>query len=546
MNNEEIKKKIMDSIDAKVRNEYLGRGYSNEEINKIVQEKATVKERNFRELKESIGELVTDEEKLEIVLQYDFKDGETPKVNITQDPDVFASSVATSIVGSEEKRIETEVLSGDLVPSVDEIRDDEVKSLQMADFSMKKIQIALVRKIEGFYGEKISEYIQVYIPEQKEYPQGDSYFQMTAEKKYNQFFMMIKDQVGDKLTDEQISNILEDVYLGDEKPPVIVTSDPRKFGAQAAVEENIDDDTYTGDHVQKTLELMDGDCEFGYYDVCKRRDTSGITTYSSEDRAMPNFSTDTLQIVRVQIQNRYEPDEDKMEIYIYIPEEKEYPEDVSYKTMIINDRAKKLHDDIKKKTEGKLTEEQINAIVQQQDFESYEYVGRRPRIYVTKDPEVFEKESREYTYHDTIGSFAEDNASYQEHQYSDVILGDYQVGSERRYGYIGEVDVEESVTEEQPANFSLDQVQSSFVTKYTDDNIDGHDYANGEVESWIVIYIPEERENLKGKTFEQLVASKKLEELKKQMDELKEEGQKMDSLQKQIRELKEGQPSIGE
>lgn len=539
MNNEEIKKKIMDSIDAKVRNEYLGRGYSNEEINKIVQEKTTVKERNFRELKESIGELVTDEEKLEIVLQYDFKDGETPKVNITQDPDVFASSVATSIVGSEEKRIETEVLSGDLVPSVDEIRDDEVKSLQMADFSMKKIQIALVRKIEGFYGEKISEYIQVYIPEQKEYPQGDSYFQMTAEKKYNQFFMMIKDQVGDKLTDEQISNILEDVYLGDEKPPVIVTSDPRKFGAQAAVEENIDDDYY-GEHAQKNLELIQGDCEFGYFDFYTRRNTDGRLTYSSEEHVMPDFSVDKLQIVRM-----YEPDEsygDKMEIHIYIPEEKEYPEDVSYKTMIINDRAKKLHDDIKKKTEGKLTEEQINAIVQQQDLESWQDTMLIPEIIVTGDPFRFEANSRRSEYRCTIGS-AHTNERREEHQYSNAIIGDYRIGSENIIRHVDEED--EQDIEEEPANFGLGTIQAACVTRTSYSNFEDSDYENEE-HNVIAIYIPDKNKNLEGKTFEQLVASKKLEELKKQMDELKEEGQKIDLLQKQIRELKEGQPSIGE
>ena len=105
----------------------------------------------------------------------------------------------------------------------------------MSDFSLNETQVAVVLSdySDDFNGEDIDEHsetIQIYLPNEKQYPTKSSFKQMVLKERQENMYQAIKDKVGDRLTDDQIKAIIGRFNFESEKVPQIeVTENPYEF-----------------------------------------------------------------------------------------------------------------------------------------------------------------------------------------------------------------------------------------------------------------------------------------------------------------------------
>ena len=152
-------------------------------------------------IKEKVGEKLTDEQIRGIVEKFNLEDGNIPQIITTANPYEFEKSTRRnkdifehSWAGSVENTTETDVLIGDYKPGIDDIHDysengntsSPQESHEMSDFSINQVQVAVVMEstIDDFNGNDIDEYsesVQIYLPEEKEYPGNVSFKQMILE-----------------------------------------------------------------------------------------------------------------------------------------------------------------------------------------------------------------------------------------------------------------------------------------------------------------------------------------------------------------------------
>lgn len=155
---------------------------------------------------------------------------------------------------------------------------------------------------------------------------------MLLEERKKEFYDVIKEKVGGKLTDEQIRGIVEMFNLEDGSiPQIITTSDPkefekntRRYNYRGATQER-------GDASTKT-DVLIGDYMPGIDEIYEN-DYTGSPT---EKHEVSDFSINQIQVTVVIKEDYTYTNEDYSEaIHIYIPEEREYPENVSFKQITL-------------------------------------------------------------------------------------------------------------------------------------------------------------------------------------------------------------------
>ena len=152
---------------------------------------------------------------------------------------------------------------------------------------------------------------------------------------------MIKQKIGEKLTKEQIEQIISGIDLENEEVPRIsVTSNPYDFEKYTRRKEDIFEHSWAGatrDYVD--TQVLMGDYEPG---IDKRYEYSenGDNRSPEEEHEMSDFSMNQIQVAKVNSDymdnfNGNDIEEHKETIQIYMPNEKEYYENVSFKKMVL-------------------------------------------------------------------------------------------------------------------------------------------------------------------------------------------------------------------
>ena len=312
-------------------------------------------------IKQKIGEKLTKEQIEQIISGIDLENEEVPRISVTSNPydfekytrrteDIFEHSWA----GSTRNYVDTQVLMGDYEPGIDkryeysENGDNRTpdEEHEMSDFSMNKIQVAKVNRdyMDNFNGsdiEEYDEYIQIYIPEEKKLPKEISFKQYVLNKRREKMENKLKEILGDKINLNQIDKIIETIDFEKEKVPEIVTiSDPYEFEKKTRRSEDIFEHSWAGatrDYVD--TQVLIGDYEPG---IDKRYEYSenGDNRSPEEEHEMSDFSMNQIQVAKVNSDymdnfNGNDIEEHKETIQIYMPNEKEYYENVSFKKMVL-------------------------------------------------------------------------------------------------------------------------------------------------------------------------------------------------------------------
>lgn len=202
---------------------------------------------------------------------------------------------------------------------------------------------------------------------------------MLLEEIKKEFYNSIKERVGEKLTDDQIMEIVEKFNLEDGNiPQIMITSDPKEFEGNSRRRKDIFEHSWAGSTRSTTeTEVLIGDYEPGIDDIYEYSQ-NGDTREPEETHEKSDFSIDQIQVAFVIRDyadhfngnniNRYNES-----VQIYIPEEREYPENVSFKQMKGNAKS-----DLEKRNE-QLTEleEEAERISKEEALQqkSGQYIG---------------------------------------------------------------------------------------------------------------------------------------------------------------------------
>ena len=311
-------------------------------------------------IKEKVGEKLTDEQIRGIVEKFNLENGNIPQIITTTNPYDFEKSSRRnkdifehSWAGSRKDITETDVLIGDYKPGIDDIYEysengntsEPQESHEMSDFSINQVQVAVVMEstIDDFNGNNIDEYnesVQIYLPEEKEYPENVSFKQMVLEERKTKFYKAIKEKVGEKLTDEQIRGIVEKFNLENGNiPQIITTTNPYDFEKSSRRNKDIFEHSWAGSRKDITeTDVLIGDYKPGIDDIYEYSE-NGNTSEPQESHEMSDFSINQVQVAVVMEStiddfNGNNIDEYNESVQIYLPEEKEYPKNVSFKQMI--------------------------------------------------------------------------------------------------------------------------------------------------------------------------------------------------------------------
>ena len=337
-------------------------------------------------IKEKVGETLTDDQIRGIVEKFDLEDGKIPQIVITANPKEFENKTriynyrgATQERGDASTKID--VLIGDYAPGIDDIYEDNsgipTETHEMSDFSIGQIQVAVViAENTGRYAdEEHSEAIHIYIPDEKEYPENVSFKQMVLEERKKEFYDAIKEKVGETLTDDQIRGIVEKFDLEDGKiPQIVITANPKEFENKTRIYNYRGATQERGDASTK-IDVLIGDYAPGIDDIYE--DNSGIPTETHE---MSDFSIGQIQVAVVIAENtgRYADEEHSEAIHIYIPDEKEYPENVSFRQMMLENGKSELERREEQLTALEGVERQINkaeALINEQNKNKGQGIG---------------------------------------------------------------------------------------------------------------------------------------------------------------------------
>ena len=268
----------------------------------------------------------------------------------------------------------------------------------------------------------------------------------------------IQEKTGGRLTEEQIKQIVDQSGLEDVE--VKVTGDPYEYGGDSVQNKEFDNN-YS---LEETVEGIIGDTKAGEYEDRYQGDLVDEPA---------DFSLNELQasIKRTEEYINGEYDNNTTTINIYMPE-KEY--DVkSYKELIKRDKLKQLVEEIQERTEGKLTEEQIQQIVNKSGIANV----------------VVEVTSNPYEYGEDSVEKKELDNNYSLEEKVEGIIGDTKGGRyEDRY---------QGDLIDEPADFSLNELQASI--KRSKEYADGRNYFTVTVN----VYIPGKEYDVK--TYQELL-----------------------------------------
>lgn len=300
------------------------------------------KEEVFKTIKEKVGEKLNDEQINELIGTWNFEQYDAvPKIVITDDPYEFERKTRQEEFedyqynnGTAWTTINTEVLLGDYAPGID-ISNlsgsyEKILKHEMADFSLNEPQVAVVTHeyIDKTYDndtEKYDETIYVYAPDKVRFSDKLSYKNMVFDSRRKELFDKLKESVGEKLTDAQLKSIVQgfEIEADEELPKIFITNDPIKFESETRED---DSSMNNGSTLTSTNTLL-GDYEPGI-------DGNYI---KEEEHKKGNFSINQLQVAYSSMEYH-----DNLEdygtdgIYIYIPEEKDYPQDVSFQSLLVS------------------------------------------------------------------------------------------------------------------------------------------------------------------------------------------------------------------
>ena len=460
-----------------------------------------MKEKLFEELRKFLTE-----EEIQKVLSHM---GTDIKVKVTSDPKEFeektrrlSDELSHSWAGASETRIDTEVLVGDYAPglhseyvySENGNMGEPVVEDEMADFTLSGVQIAKVRHSyeSTFSSDMDSDYdyteIVIYIPDEKAQETYETFKEMIKKERREALIKKIKEKVGDKVPDDVIEQIVDryDLLIGKE-PEVIVTSDPKSFDERSRKDESDVSHSWAGrDLYTKEPVVVLGDYQSGESKVYEYYKNGTLTVQEKSD-TLSDFSMDKPQIVLTYAEYDYSLSEPSSEgidnaIVIYLPDLKKvaHKKVSSFKEMIKRERRFAFIGKVMKMTSGRLTYNQLMAIVDSYDFEFIE----SPEIIVTSNPEEFESQSR--TYHKEIGhSWAGKDERSRD---TKVVVGDFEPGysEEEEYYDNGTLTYDDKV--DTPSDFALYEYQVALTTERVDDTLS--DLEEHSKKHTVVIYIP--------------------------------------------------------
>ena len=319
----------------------------------------------YQAIKDKVGDRLTADQIKLITERFDLDDEEFPQIEVTENPyefeketrineDIFEHSWAGSTVSKRE----TDVLLGDYQPGIDsryqysqngDTRSPEEKH-EMSDFSLNEAQIAVVLSdySDHFNGTDIDEHsetIQIYLPNEKQYPSKSSFKQMVLKERQKNMYQAIKDKVGDRLTDEQIKAITGRFNFESEIVPQInVTENPYEFEKNSRRHRDTFEHSWAGSKVRKTeTDVVIGDYQPGI-DSIYQYSENGDTRLPEEKHEMSDFSLNDAQVAVVSSDysdhyNDASIAEHSETIQIYLPNEKQYPTQMKFRELLEKDKS---------------------------------------------------------------------------------------------------------------------------------------------------------------------------------------------------------------
>ena len=152
---------------------------------------------------------------------------------------------------------------------------------------------------------------------------------MVLEERKTEFYKAIKEKVGEKLTDDQIREIVKKFDLEDRDiPQIITTTNPYEFEKSTRRKKDVFEHSWAGSRETTTeTDVLIGEYEPGIDDIYKYSE-NGETRTPEETHEMSDFSINQVQVAVVMEStiddfNGNNIDEYNESVQIYLPEEKE-------------------------------------------------------------------------------------------------------------------------------------------------------------------------------------------------------------------------------
>lgn len=252
-----------------------------------------------------------------------------PEIKITSDPKEFKSATR------EGKTVYNDCWIGKEVSSI--ISSTLYGDYQQSDFSINKMQIALVNDIHNEHSSQLV----IYVPEKREYD-VTSYKEFVKNELRKSLCESIKMAANEMLTMPEIKRFIEEYDFSKGMPEIKTTSDPREFDSNAKErsEELIDSSSETETDSKTRTKTLYGDYQPGMEDVYEYDKTknSPYEECTSSDFSLSEVQVALVTNITFHSHHGKEEGKETTTIVIYLPDEKEYGVD-SFKQL-----TEKKHD----------------------------------------------------------------------------------------------------------------------------------------------------------------------------------------------------------
>ena len=289
------------------------------------------------------------------------------------------------------------------------------------------------------------------------------------------------------LPEEVIQNIRSKCSLLPKTPEIRITSKPQEFDSYARITNTFYQGSFGDSYRERTnTNVLYGDYKPG---TSLTKDYPNNLHISVESHEVSDFSLNKMQVAL----STAVYDENSNILVIYIPEVREWDE-VSFKKFLENEQKQTLLKQLREKTKGKVTEEELHQLV-----DNFDFSDGIPDIEIISDPEKFDDATRETTdvYSDT---FENDNSLDIDVK---TLYGNFQPGSNIVFEHRGYI----SSTSESynSSDFNLNSIQIVFVKNYQYRRF--YNRKSEKEDSSIVIYLPEKE--YEEKSYREFVEKKK-------------------------------------
>lgn len=323
----------------------------------------------FDSIKATVGVRLTDEQIHSIVRQYDFENMDIPEIVVSTDFHIFEettrkqeNSFEHSWAGRKTVNKIPNVLLGDYIPGLDgfyEYSDNgnmqEPEEIHEAsDFSVNQVQVvALEEEKYSDYNEdyesEIARTLQIYLPPDIEYTDVVSFKEIIQNEKTQAYFDAIKRVVGERLSDEQIRVIIGQLDINEPIPEIMAFSDPYQFEKRARAQKDVYCQGISYQTVEQTeaYTLMGdfvGGVDTKRYQLEIYNSPQSAGSPSEEKSEISDFLINQPQVtlLKSSITEGHTlgeaPEQRRREtgkaIIIYIPEEREFDGEVSFKKIV--------------------------------------------------------------------------------------------------------------------------------------------------------------------------------------------------------------------